>query len=407
MDRAGVAGADGPTHHGAFDIAYMLLVPGMTVTAPKDGAELVALLRAGLEYDEGPYSIRYPRDTVPYEVPPATEIPPVAYGSWEILRSGSELAILAVGTMVLQALSAADRLSAIGIDATVVNCRYLKPYDEGALVEILGGHSKILTVEEGTVVNGFGAFMAREIQGRARRSTVVATMGIPDRFVEHGGRGELLREIGLDELGIVEAARGLMGGEISARAAPGQRVTEGEGGTLRERTPIRRIGLVGQRGHEELASALERLAAATRSTDVELFYESTILPSAPADAPVLEIEDGAIDLLITLGGDGALLRGARMVAGRGVPVLGINLGHLGFLTSTSGSDIELALVELQSGNYALDRRGDARGDDRGSDGCSARVFPRAQRLRSPQERGRPRLSARPLRWGRRRPRRDR
>ncbi len=219
MDRAGLAGADGPTHHGAFDIAYMLLVPGMTVTAPKDGAELVALLRAGLEHDDGPYSIRYPRDTVPYEVPPATEIPPVAYGSWEILRSGSELAILAVGTMVLQALSAADRLSAIGIDATVVNCRYLKPYDEGALVEILGGHSKILTVEEGTVVNGFGAFMAREIQARARRSTVVATMGIPDRFVEHGGRSELLREMGLDELGIVEATRGLMGGEISARAA--------------------------------------------------------------------------------------------------------------------------------------------------------------------------------------------
>ena len=88
MDRAGLAGADGPTHHGAFDIAYMLLVPGMTVTAPKDGAELVALLRAGLEHDDGPYSIRYPRDTVPYEVPPATEIPPVAYGSWEILRVG-------------------------------------------------------------------------------------------------------------------------------------------------------------------------------------------------------------------------------------------------------------------------------------------------------------------------------
>ncbi len=133
-------------------------------------------------------------------------------------------------------------------------------------------------------------------------------------------------------------------------------MTDAEGGTLRQRAPIRRIGLVGQRGHEELASALERLAAATRSTDVELFYESTILPSAPAEAPVLEIEDGAIDLLITLGGDGALLRGARMVAGRGVPVLGINLGHLGFLTSTSGSDIERALVELQSGNYTLDRR---------------------------------------------------
>ena len=288
-----------------------------------------------------------------------------------------------------------------------MNCRYLKPFDEGALVEILGGHSKILTVEEGTVVNGFGAFMAREIQARARRSTVVATMGIPDRFVEHGGRSELLREMGLDELGIVEAARGLMGGEIRRAGGLGQRVTDAEGGTLRQRAPIRRIGLVGQRGHEELASALERLAAATRSTDVELFYESTILPSAPAEAPVLEIEDGAIDLLITLGGDGALLRGARMVAGRGVPVLGINLGHLGFLTSTSGSDIERALVELQSGNYTLDRRVTLEATIVDPTGARRGAVPRAQRLRSPQERGGPRLPARPLRWGRRRPGRDR
>jgi 1-deoxy-D-xylulose-5-phosphate synthase len=210
MDRAGIAGEDGPTHHGAFDICYMLCVPGMTVTAPKDGIEMLALMRSALAHDRGPFSIRYPRDAVPAEVPPIAQVRPVPYGSWELLRKGEKVAILATGTMVLPALSAASALAADGIDATVVNCRFLKPYDRPLLEELVRTHSALVTVEEGALTNGFGAFMAREIDALAgARAVRVDSMGIPDRFVEHGGRDELLRELGLDAAGIAARVRAL------------------------------------------------------------------------------------------------------------------------------------------------------------------------------------------------------
>lgn len=216
MDRAGIAGADGPTHHGAFDIAYMLAVPGMTVTAPKDGAEMLGLLRSGVAWEDGPFCLRYPRDAVPQEVPSIADIQPVPYGTWDVLRRGSGLAILAVGTMVGPALEAATTLAARGVDATVVNCRFLKPFDRAVLEGVVASHAAVLTVEEGTVVNGFGASMAREIQalsGSARPqgapSLEVECMGIPDRFIQHGGRSELLAEIGLDVEGITARAQGL------------------------------------------------------------------------------------------------------------------------------------------------------------------------------------------------------
>ena len=138
---------------------------------------------------------------MPSEVPAITEIDAVPYGSWELLREGEQLAILAVGTMVRTALVAADALAEDGIRATVVNCRFLKPYDRAMLV--VARHRAVLTVEEGSIVNGFGAFMAREIDSLARPSTVrFESVGIADRFVEHGARAELLAELGLDSAGI-------------------------------------------------------------------------------------------------------------------------------------------------------------------------------------------------------------
>ncbi|MEX2531441.1 MAG: 1-deoxy-D-xylulose-5-phosphate synthase [Gemmatimonadota bacterium] len=208
MDRAGIAGEDGPTHHGAFDINYMLAVPGMTVTAPKDGSEMLALLRLGVAHDDGPFSIRWPRAAVPGEVPGLADVPPVEHGSWEVLRKGGDLAILAVGTMVHQSLEAAEALAADGVEATVVNCRFLKPYDRRVLGEVLAEHRSVLTVEEGAVVNGFGAFISREIQDDPGLPTplVTETHGIPDRFLDHGPRAVLLRELGLDADGIRERA---------------------------------------------------------------------------------------------------------------------------------------------------------------------------------------------------------
>src|SRR5919202_1919404 len=138
----------------------MLSVPGMTVTAPKNGEEMLALLRAAIAHEGGPWCLRYPRDAAPDVPPPIREIPPVPFGTWEVLRQGSDVAVLAVGTMVLPSLAAADALAADGLDVTVVNCRFLKPFDEVTLTAILGRHKYVLVVEEGTVINGFGAYIS-------------------------------------------------------------------------------------------------------------------------------------------------------------------------------------------------------------------------------------------------------
>ena len=207
MDRAGVVGDDGPTHMGIYDIAYMLAIPGMTVTAPKDGAETLGLLRAAVEHD-GPFSLRYPRDAAPDVPPPMAEVGATPYGTWDVLRRGSEAAILAVGTMVLPSLRAAETLAAEGLNVTVVNCRYLKPYDGVTLAAILAEHRQILVVEEGTVINGFGAYMSTVIASMDPSVRVVAH-GIPDRYVEQAPRARQLAVCGLDAEGIAARVRAL------------------------------------------------------------------------------------------------------------------------------------------------------------------------------------------------------
>ena len=212
MDRAGLVGNDGPTHMGLYDIAYLLAVPHAVVTAPKDGAEMLALTRLGVEMRHpGPFSVRYPRDTVPAAVPPMAEIPPIEFGTWETLRSGSGVALLATGTMVLPALEAARLLEADGIDATVVNCRFIKPMDLDTLEDVADRHGAIVTVEEGTDVNGFGAAVARWLAERpGERTHRVAVMGVPDRLIEHASREEQLAEVGLTPAGIAARAQSLV-----------------------------------------------------------------------------------------------------------------------------------------------------------------------------------------------------
>jgi 1-deoxy-D-xylulose-5-phosphate synthase len=208
MDRAGLVGNDGPTHMGLYDIAYLLAIPNITVTAPKDGAELLALLRLAIEDRRGPFSVRYPRDNAPAAVPPLDEIPAVPYGTWEVLRRGRGLALLAVGTMVMPALEAARELEQSGMDATVVNCRFLKPVDQATLEWILDRHSAVLTIEEGTVVNGFGAHMATRIEAaQTAHEIAVGVMGVPDAVIEHASRGEQLAAAGLTATGIAARAR--------------------------------------------------------------------------------------------------------------------------------------------------------------------------------------------------------
>jgi 1-deoxy-D-xylulose-5-phosphate synthase len=212
MDRAGLVGEDGPTHMGLYDIAYMLAVPDMVVTAPKDATEMLALLRTATARDKGPTSIRYPRDAAP-DVPPAlSEIRAVPEGTWEVLRQGGDFVILAVGTMVLPSLAAAEELAEEGIEVSVVNCRYLKPYDEVTLTAVVAHHRHVLVVEEGTVVNGFGAYMSHVI-GQLDPSVRVAVHGVPDRYIEQAPRKRQLALLGLDAPGVARRVRSLYGSE--------------------------------------------------------------------------------------------------------------------------------------------------------------------------------------------------
>jgi 1-deoxy-D-xylulose-5-phosphate synthase len=219
MDRAGLVGEDGPTHMGLYDIAYMLAVPGMTVTAPKDGTEMLGLLRTAASHVTGPFSIRYPRDAAPDVVPAMPDVAAVPYGTWEILRKGAGsrdanggIAILATGTMVLPSMAAAEKLAEDGINATVVNCRFLKPHDEETLKAVIADNRYLLVVEEGTVVNGFGAHMAAVVSQMDGTVRVVAH-GVPDAFIEQAPRARQLASVGLDAAGIAARVKQIRHGE--------------------------------------------------------------------------------------------------------------------------------------------------------------------------------------------------
>jgi len=208
MDRAGMVGEDGQTHMGLYDIAYMLAVPHMTVTAPKDGAELIGLLRCALQHTDGPFALRYPRDKAPGEAPPAAEVAPIPYGSWEVLRKGKDCALLAVGVMCQPAVAAAEALAADGLDVTVVNCRFLKPMDRELLETLAHEHKRLVTIEDGVVTNGFGASVAALMQIAAPDVRVIA-LGAPDRTFEHAPRAQQLAEVGLTADGIAARVRAL------------------------------------------------------------------------------------------------------------------------------------------------------------------------------------------------------
>lgn len=216
LDRAGLVGEDGETHAGLYDIAYMLAIPHMTVTAPASGSELIGLLRTAMAHTDNPFSIRYPRDASPDLVAPAHDIPAVPYGTWDVLRRGSdEVAVLAVGTMVGQAMQAAETLAAEGLDITVVNCRFLKPIDQVSLAALLHDHKQLLVVEEGTVVNGFGAYLASVVE-QMEPSVRVLAHGVPDRVIYAASRARQLAQCGLDAAGIAARVRALHDAEAMA-----------------------------------------------------------------------------------------------------------------------------------------------------------------------------------------------
>ncbi|MGH7584416.1 MAG: transketolase C-terminal domain-containing protein, partial [Gemmatimonadales bacterium] len=205
MDRAGLVGEDGQTHMGLYDIAYMLAVPGMTIAAPKDGDELAGLLRTALAHD-GPFCLRYPRDKAPGEPDLVGDIAAVPYGSWEVLRPGQDVAILGVGTMAIAGRDAADLLAGEGIPAAAVNARFVKPVDEMLLAELAGSCRLLVTVEEGTVVNGFGAMLSRRLQ-ESHPDLHVVSLGVVDALIDQAPRAQQLERAGLTAQGIAARVR--------------------------------------------------------------------------------------------------------------------------------------------------------------------------------------------------------
>ena len=200
MDRAGIAGEDGPTHHGALDIAYLKCIQDMIVTAPMNGNELRHLLYTGLDYHKGPFSIRYPKaSSKHFNEYGQAELLPI--GSWEVIRQGTDVVILAVGPQVYDALDSADQFSHSGTSCEVVNCRFIKPMDFAYLESIIDRFDQVITVEEGVRSGGFGEAVAawlsvNEYKGKTK------IISLPNEFVEHGPRQILLNKYGISTEGI-------------------------------------------------------------------------------------------------------------------------------------------------------------------------------------------------------------
>ena len=208
MDRAGIAGEDGPTHHGALDIAYLRCIQDMIVTAPKDGNEFRHLLYTALEQNDRPFSIRYPKSSsIQFDENGQAELLPI--GSWETLKTGNDIAILAVGSMVYPALIAASKLEQQDISCEVVNCRFIKPIDLQCLINLAMRFTSFLVVEEGVHTGGFGEGVSSFLSGQSG-DYKVQFLSLPDSFVEHGPRDILLNDLGLSENGIILVVKRIM-----------------------------------------------------------------------------------------------------------------------------------------------------------------------------------------------------
>jgi 1-deoxy-D-xylulose-5-phosphate synthase len=202
MDRAGLVGDDGPTHHGAFDIAYLRCLPNIVLMAPRDEAMLVDMLHTALAYDDGPIALRYPRGSgVGIEIPEHPSV--LEIGTGEILREGDRVALLGYGTGVGKALEAAEILDSHGISPTVADARFAKPIDAGLAAQLAAEHELLVTVEEGVLAGGFGSAVWETLSdaGLAPR---ILRVGLPDRYVTHGAPKLLHEEVGFTGQRIAE-----------------------------------------------------------------------------------------------------------------------------------------------------------------------------------------------------------
>jgi 1-deoxy-D-xylulose-5-phosphate synthase len=222
MDRAGLVGDDGPTHHGAFDIAYLRCLPNMVLMAPRDEAMLVHMLRTALEHDDGPIALRYPRGEGTGAALPA-EARPISVGTGEILLEGKadggrRVALIGYGTGVGKALEAAAELAGQGISVTVADARFAKPIDAGLMAQLAAEHELLVTVEEGVLAGGFGSAVW-ETLNEAGTTPRILRVGLPDRYVTHGKPALLYEEVGYTGARIAERVAAAISDRGPARGA--------------------------------------------------------------------------------------------------------------------------------------------------------------------------------------------
>jgi len=208
LDRAGLVGEDGPTHHGVFDLAYLRHLPHMVIMSPKDENELQHMIKTAVEHD-GPIAVRYPRGTG-LGVPMDQELMNLPIGKGELLREGEDVVIVAVGNMVRPSYEAAERLNAEGISAAVVNARFVKPLDEELILKMAKRTGRVVTVEEHALQGGFGSAVLEGLESNRVTGVRIHRIGLPDRFVEHGTQSVLRQKYGLDRDGIFASVKDFM-----------------------------------------------------------------------------------------------------------------------------------------------------------------------------------------------------
>ena len=223
LDRAGLVGEDGPTHHGCFDLSYLRHIPGTAILVPADENELQHMLQTAVSWKQGPILLRYPRGEG-VGIPLDPELKRLDIGRAVVGRVGSAGAILAIGPVYWEAMQAAQVLDEEGLPLTVVNMRSLKPLDRELLLDLAESYDRIITIEEGTIKGGFGSAVLEAFSEMDVKPPRVKLLGIPDRFIEQGARSLLLRQVGLDAENIMVTARKFFGQRKKARALKSNKV---------------------------------------------------------------------------------------------------------------------------------------------------------------------------------------
>jgi 1-deoxy-D-xylulose-5-phosphate synthase len=207
LDRAGLVGEDGAPQHGVFDVGYLRMIPGTVVMQPANGEELRDMLWTAAVWDgHRPIAVRYPRASIPEDALPDREPRVLEIGRAEQLRAGGDATLWALGTMVAPALAAAEILAEQGVSTTVVNARFAQPLDERMLLGLAASTGRIVTIEENVIAGGFGSAVGECLDRNGQSGTPLLRLGVPNEFVLHGKRDELLKQCGLDAAGIARRA---------------------------------------------------------------------------------------------------------------------------------------------------------------------------------------------------------